>query len=184
LNTTPPSGESAMPSIFDLVPASLWPVQPFMPPLDPTQPSRWPSSLGSNSAVPAVATSPFTFPTTPVSPHPYADDSVSDWDRAMRQALAAQRSATRAPDIGDSAASDQMLADAKRAHDFAMWAFGPPSAPQTTPMSGAMASRSPQYAGGAPSSRYICGRDAAPDAGAWVGRHKRSSAGATGRFTA
>jgi hypothetical protein len=29
-----------MPDIFDLMPASLWPTQPFIPPGDPTQP--WP----------------------------------------------------------------------------------------------------------------------------------------------
>ena len=32
-----------MASIFDLMPASWWPVQPFIPPFDPSQPTMWPS---------------------------------------------------------------------------------------------------------------------------------------------
>jgi hypothetical protein len=82
---------------------------------------------------------------------------VADWDRAMRQALAPRGSAapggaTGAPDIGDSAWSDQMLADAKRAHDFVMWTFGPPSAPQAAATSATTPLGAPQYLGGAPSN--------------------------------
>src|SRR5580658_2111544 len=124
-----------MPSIFDLMPANWWPVQPFIPPPDPAQPTAWPS--WASGWTPAVPSPPPHWPTAAADVPADADSSVSEWDRAMRQALAAQAGATRDPDIG-GIASDQALADAKRAHDFVRWVLGPPSAPQAPPMGGAM----------------------------------------------
>jgi hypothetical protein len=57
--------------------------------------------------------------------------SVSPWDSAVRQALAARARATRDPDMRDMAYYDQALADAKRAHDFVRWVLGSSSMPQT-----------------------------------------------------
>jgi hypothetical protein len=62
----------------------------------------------------------------------------------MRQALAAQRD----PDFRDMASSAQMLADAKRAHDFVMWMFGPPSVPQASTMDDAGLRGASQHFGG------------------------------------
>ncbi len=149
-----------MSSIFDLMSASFWPVQPFMPPPDPTQAFARPSASAPIRTLPPIqAPPPSNWPTTPVDARPYADASVSSWDRAMRQALAAQASATGAPDI-HSAFSDQTLA--KRAHDFVMWAFGPPSAPKTGLTSMAMLSGVPQYFGGASSNVDAGSADAMP----------------------
>jgi hypothetical protein len=165
-----------MPSIFDLMPASLWPVQPFVPldeqartlvalqsqlaprdpwtaprldptPHDPTQASMWPSSPAPSWTVPAAP--PFNWPTSPVDPPPYADASSSEWDRTMRQALVPS-GAPRAPGIGDSASSQQMLADAKRAYDFARWTFGLPSAARASLKSTSMPYGATQDVGGTP----------------------------------
>jgi hypothetical protein len=125
-----------MASIFDLMPASWWPVQPFMPPFDPAQPAMWPS--GASGWTPAPSSLPPGWPAISVDAASGADSSVSDWDRAMRQALAAQSGATRDPGVGGSASYDQMVADAKRAHDFVRWVLGPPSAPQAQPIGDAM----------------------------------------------
>jgi hypothetical protein len=147
-----------MPSIFDLMPASLWPVQPFVPPdeqartlvalqsqlaprdpwtvprLDPTPPD--PASTLSSSSVPgwtlpAATATPSDWPKAPVDRPPYADASVSEWDRAMRQTLARQGRATGAPDLGYSASFAQTLADAKRTSQAARTSTTMPSgAPQ------------------------------------------------------
>ncbi|HEY1545625.1 MAG TPA: hypothetical protein VGG01_24750 [Xanthobacteraceae bacterium] len=147
-----------MPSVFDLMPASLWPVQPFMPPSDPLQPPVWPSSSAAGWTMPPAALPPGWPPATAD-----ADTSVSAWDRAMRQALAANGSAA-GPTEAASAWSDQMLADAKRAHDLVTWAFGPLSAARAAPTSTAMALGAPQYLGGAPSNVVAASADAAPPA--------------------
>ncbi len=147
-----------MSSIFDLMPASFWPVQPFMPPPDPTQAFPRLSASVPTWTLPAVqAPAALGWPSAPVDPYPYADASASSWDRAMRQALAPQASAMDAPGF-HSAFSDQTLADAKRAHDFAMWAFGPPSAPKMAPT--AMPSSAPPSLGGT-SSKADAGSAAA-----------------------
>jgi hypothetical protein len=135
-----------MASIFDLMPASLWPVQPFMPPFDPAQPTMWPS--GTPGWMSAPPSPPPGWPT--ISADAPSDSSVSDWDRVMRQALAAQSGATLDPGVGGVASSDQMLADAKRAHDFIRWVLGPPSAPQAQPIGDTMLSGGSQPVAGAP----------------------------------
>jgi hypothetical protein len=145
-----------MPSIFDLMPASLWPVQPFMPPSDPLQPPVWPSSSAAGWSMPRPAPPPGW---TPAATD--ADTSVSEWDRAMRQALAANGSAASPTDAA-SAWSDQMLADAKRARDFVMWAFGPPSAARAAPTSTAMRLGAPQSFGETPSNVDAASAGAAP----------------------
>jgi len=137
-----------MPSIFDLMPASLWPVQPFVPPPDPAQSAAWPS--WASRWTPALPSPPLGWPTAAANVPADADSSVSEWDRAMRQALAAQSSAARDPGTGGTGVTDQMLADAKRAHDFVRWMFGPPSAPQAPPIGDAMLRGASQYFGGAP----------------------------------
>jgi len=179
-----------MPSIFDLMPASVWPVQAFLPPdeqartlvalqsqlasrdppwlvprLDPTPPDpTQPSTLSSSSApswtAPAgLSAQPFNSPTTTVDAPPYGESSASAWDRAMRQVLAPQGNTTRAPDVGDSAASERMLADAKRAYDFVRWAFGPPSVPRVAPTSVSMPFEAPQYGGAGPANVVAASAD-------------------------
>jgi len=37
-----------MPTIWGLLPASLWSTQPFIPPPDPTQPAAWPQATPPN----------------------------------------------------------------------------------------------------------------------------------------
>jgi hypothetical protein len=148
-----------MPSIFDLMPASLWPVQPFIPPPDPAQPPAWPS--WASGWTPAVPSPPPSWPTAATDAPADADSSVSDWDRAMRQALAAQAGATRDPGTG-GIASDRALADARRAHDFVRWMFGPPSAPQARQMGDAMLRGGSQYVTGAPPNEIAASADAVP----------------------
>ena len=148
-----------MPSIFDLMPASLWPVQPFIPPPDPAQPTTWPS--WASGWTPAVPSPPPSWPTARADVPADADSSVSDWDRAMRQALAAQAGATRDPGTG-GIASDRALADARRAHDFVRWMFGPPSAPQARQMGDAMLRGGSQYVAGAPRNVVAASADAPP----------------------
>ncbi len=108
-----------MATFWDLLPASLWPVQPFVPPFDPMQPSTWPAGAlpQSNPAPP----SGFGGPAWPVA-------SVGG---------------PRDPNLPDSGGND-MLSDAQRAHAFAMWAFGPPSAPRNPQM------RAVAFNGGSP----------------------------------
>jgi hypothetical protein len=125
-----------MASIFDLMPASLWPVQPFIPPFDPAQPTMWPS--GASGWTPPPSSPAPGWSAISADAPPAADSSVSDWDRAMRQALAAQRDVPSDPGVGGIAPYDQMLADAKRAHDFVRWVLGPPSAPLAQPVGAAM----------------------------------------------
>lgn len=125
-----------MPSIWDLMPASLWSTQPFFLPPDPAQPSAWPQAASPNwdQSAPTASWPGWSMaPSVPPDALPDADVSVSPWDGAVRRALAAQRGAQQDPDLADAARYGRMFADAKRAHDFAMWAFGPPSAPQASP---------------------------------------------------
>jgi len=68
----------------------------------------------------------------------------------MRQALIARRDPTSDPGAGDMARYHQMVADAKRAHDFVRWMFGPPRAPQAQAIGGAMQSGGVQPGAGAP----------------------------------
>ena len=106
-----------MPIFWDLLPASLWPTQPFIPPIDPGE--SWGKS--SSPATPwesAASTPDYLAPDALASSGPWDDDRYR-----------------------------QMLAAAKRASDFARWTFGPPNArPQaptaapmpTAPMSGTL----------------------------------------------
>jgi len=135
-----------MPSFWDLLPASAWPVQPFIPPPDPVQPAAWP--FAASVWTPAVP-SPVSWLTAAGDIPADADSSVSEWDRAMRQALAAQSSAARDPGFGGTGVTDQMVADAKRALDFVRWVF-PPSASQAPPMGDAMLRGGSQYVGATP----------------------------------
>jgi len=136
-----------MPSIFDLMPASLWPVQPFRLPQDPARSSAWPSV--ASGWTPAVPAPPPGWPTASADSPAEADASVSAWDRAMRQALAAQSSATGDRGLG-ALTSDQILANAKRAHDFVTWVLGPPSASQALPLGDALMRGASHDVGAAP----------------------------------
>ena len=149
-----------MPTIWDLMPASLWSTQPVFPPPDPTQPPAWPqAALPSWSPSAPTASSPGW----PMAPSALSDTdvSVSPWDSAVRRALAAQRSGLQDSDLADAARYDRMLADAKRAHDFAMWAFGGPSAPQASPTRDvALHGASQQYLGDRVHNAVAAGTDA------------------------
>lgn len=115
-----------MPTIWDLMPAALWPTQPFMPPVDPMQATRWPAdwlgAQGSAFAAPPDPAGYFVPPTSPgigtLGAPPYADLSSGPGPN---------------PDP-DAARSRQMYENARRAHEFALWAFGPPSAPRVPAM--------------------------------------------------
>jgi hypothetical protein len=56
-----------MASIFDLWPASMWPGQPFIPPIDPAQPSTWPQSVGSSWDPPANYAASLDWPLAPAA---------------------------------------------------------------------------------------------------------------------
>jgi hypothetical protein len=105
-----------MKSFWDLLPASSWPTQPFIPPRDPMRAGSSPLQAQSWDS-PAAASLP-SWLTTQVAP---------------------SASGTTGPGLADDAHTVRMLADAKRAHDFAMWAFGPPSAPRVPQTSGSAA---------------------------------------------
>ncbi len=82
-----------MPTIWDLMPAGFWPTQPFIPTPDPTQsPAR--QQAAPPSWIPSTPSLPtFGGPITPSAPADVSPDpgaSVSPWDGAVRQALAAQ----------------------------------------------------------------------------------------------
>ena len=81
-----------MPTIWDLLPASLWPTQPFFLPSNPT----WPPARPSQSST-------TLFPTNPATTMPDRDA--------------------------------QMAEDARRAYDFAMWLFQPPTPRRMPPPS-------------------------------------------------
>jgi hypothetical protein len=109
-----------MPSFWDLRPASLWPTQPFIPPGNPRQDAAWSPRTG----VPweSAASSPdHLVPDAPASSWPWDDDRYR-----------------------------QMLADAKRASEFARWVFGPPSA--TSRLSTAPSLRAAGMSGTLPSA--------------------------------
>jgi hypothetical protein len=131
-----------MATFWDLLPASLWPTQPFIPPLDPTDPSTWPTVAAPqwNAASPSALVWPT--PAGASANAPFREPSVSSWDEAMRQALAAQADAPSDPHPPNAGGSDA-LADAQRARAFALWAFGPPSALRV-PQARAAAWSSPQ----------------------------------------
>jgi hypothetical protein len=101
-----------MASIFDLMPASRLPVQPLIPPFDRTPSSMWPS--GAPGWAPPPASPPPGWPSTSTNDPLDPDAAVSDWDRAMRQALIARRDPTSDPGDGDMARYHQMVADTKR----------------------------------------------------------------------
>jgi hypothetical protein len=86
-----------MPTFWDLLPASLWLTQPFIPPVDPGQRSAWtPNPVDPWES--AASTPDYVVPNATVS--------LGSWDDDRYQ---------------------QKLADAKRAYDFVMWHFGRPS---------------------------------------------------------
>jgi len=101
-----------MTNIFDLIPASWLPVQPLIPPFDRTQPTMWPS--GAPGWSPRPSSPPPAWPSASTNDPLDPDAAVSDWDRAMRQALIARRDPTSDPGADDMARYDQMVADAKR----------------------------------------------------------------------
>ncbi len=149
-----------MPSIFDLMPASFWPVQPFMPPPDPTQAFARPSASAPSWTLPPIqAPAPPSWPTAPD-----ADTSVSAWDRAMREAIGmqgrvVQGSTTHDPDVNASAPFGQPVAGAARAPDVIMWPFG---SPQAWPMRDTMLSGASPSIRGAPWNVFATRSDASP----------------------
>jgi hypothetical protein len=89
-----------MATIWDLMPASLWPVQPFIPPVDPMQPSTWPQWAPPPTNPRPPSSSSLAWPMAPAasaSEVPYAETRMSAWDSAMRQALAARNDPTTRP---------------------------------------------------------------------------------------
>jgi len=130
-----------MPTIWDLMPASLWPVQPFTPPVDPARASTWAQAVppswypsGDNAASPDWPMAPAGSAAAP----PYG--RALSWDSPTGAWLPPPNGAPRVPDVGSAAPRvpdvgsaayyDQMLADAKGAHAFVKWLVGPPTAPQ------------------------------------------------------
>ena len=67
------------PTIWDLMPASLWPTQPFVRPIGSMQMPPPPEGAALNSALPSPV--PISLSGAPDTP------PVSDWDRAMRRAI-------------------------------------------------------------------------------------------------
>jgi hypothetical protein len=108
-----------MPSIWDLLPASAWPVQPFVWPFNPTQPSPGTQTVSpqpSASAAPAFgwASAPPAPPNAPAyAGAPDPDGFLGAFPRAE----------------ADPAGTARLAEDARRAFEFARWAFGPPSRP-------------------------------------------------------
>lgn len=112
-----------MPSFWDLLPAGAWPTQPFIPPFDPTQ-AGWPPNASPQWTAASPSTPPWTAPLLAGAP------------------LSLESSGSPS----DSSDSDRL--GARRAYDFAMWAFGPPSTPQIPQMrAAAFDGASPQDAG-------------------------------------
>src|SRR5689334_1815939 len=121
-----------MPSIWDLLPASAWPVQPFVWPFDPTQPSP-----GTQPASPQASVS--SMPTFGGAPAPAVATSAPafGWASASRPpASAPAYSGATNPDalLGafphaeiDPARTAGLAEDARRAHDFVVRTFGPAS---------------------------------------------------------
>jgi hypothetical protein len=92
-----------MPTIWDLLPVSPWPTQPFTPPDNPDQGSAWAPSPAAPWES-ATSTPDYLAPDALASSGPWDDDRCR-----------------------------QMLADAKRASDFVNWTFGPPSVAPRAP---------------------------------------------------
>jgi hypothetical protein len=123
-----------MPSIWDLLPASAWPVQPFVWPFDPTQPPpRTPTVSPQPSAspapafgwapAPAAAASAPSFgwaSASPAPPNAPAYSGATDPDALLGAFPHAEL---------DPAYTARLAEDARRAYEFARWAFGPPSRP-------------------------------------------------------
>jgi hypothetical protein len=120
-----------MPRFWDLLPASAWPTQPFIPPFDPTQAPAWPPAALPpwNPATPSAYGWPTVTAASASAPRDAA--SVPPWNSAMPQASAAPAGTTGNAGTVDD---DPRVAEAKRAYDFATWFFGPPSAPQSPSM--------------------------------------------------
>jgi Colicin/Pyocin-S2, DNase domain len=123
-----------MPSIWDLLPASAWPVQPFVWPLDPMRPPPWPQTVSpqpSASSAPAFGWAP--------APAAAASAPAFGWASASPAPPSAP-AYSGAPDpdafLGafphaevDPARTARLAEDARRAYEFTRWAFGPPSRP-------------------------------------------------------
>jgi hypothetical protein len=106
-----------MPTIWDLLPASLWPTQPFIPAVNPDQGPGW--ALSPAAPWDSAAS----------SPNHLAPDAMASlgWSAPVASfAGPSQLGAYRHPDVADEERYQQMLADAKRASDFVRWTFGPP----------------------------------------------------------
>jgi hypothetical protein len=128
-----------MSSYWDLLPAGAWPTQPFVPRYDPMQarwavdttqaspsPTDWSSARGSALSVPP---NPAGYDFAPLaSPGTRAFGAPSHPD------FSAPFAPNPDPGVGDPARYQRMADDAKRTYDAAMWAFGPPSVPQSPSM--------------------------------------------------
>jgi hypothetical protein len=121
-----------MPSIWDLLPASAWTVQPFVWPLDPTQPSPGthtvlPQPPGSSAPAfgwaPAAAASTPAFgwaSASPAPPNALAYSGATDPGSFFGAPPHAEVDPTRTARLSE---------DARRAYELTRWAFGPASHP-------------------------------------------------------
>jgi hypothetical protein len=109
-----------MPTIWDLLPASLWPTQPFIPPVNSRPDSGW-----------SARRAPAPWEATALIPDYIAPDAMASWPSSALPDTSFGAPSQLGPDHGPDPAVDdrnrQMLADAKRAYDFVMWHFGQPS---------------------------------------------------------
>jgi hypothetical protein len=139
-----------MATIWDLMPASLWPVQPFTAPVDPARASAWTQAAPPSWDPTDDNAASLDWPVAPAASAeapPYG--SAASWGNSAGAWLMPPNDAPRSPDVGSAAYYDPMLADAKRAHDFVRWVFGPPTAPQTGAGGNACTADSTNQLGGA-----------------------------------
>jgi hypothetical protein len=137
INTT--IREHPMASYWDLLPAGAWPTQPFIPPYDPMQ-ARWAVDTTQASPSPTdwrLARGPiFSNPANPAGYDlaPPASPGLRALGAPSYPDFSVPFAPNPDPGIDDPARSQRMADDAKRTYDAAMWAFGPPSAPQAPPI--------------------------------------------------
>jgi hypothetical protein len=124
-----------MPNFWDLLPASLWPAQPFSPRLNPGEGS------GRSPSPPEPWESAAS---TPDDPAP--DAGIPLGAPSASSGLLSQFDAYRDPELADDERRQQDLVHARRALALAQWFFGPPSEAPRAPTAAAMQ---------APTSRYF-----------------------------
>src|SRR5262249_14883531 len=118
-----------MPSFWDLLPAGLWPVQPFVWPQDAMQPPpRLPETVRSQAPAPAAfgwaPGAPTRTPAFGWAAAPPAPATALAYAGAIDpDVLVGALSDVESPDPGRAA----QARDAQRAHTFASWWFGPQS---------------------------------------------------------